>query len=256
MLGETLILGIIQGLTEFLPISSTAHLIIIPWLLGWSGEINTLTFDIALHFGTLIALLVSFYKDWINIFTINRRLLFLIILSSIPAGITGFVLNDFVESNLREPLIICLSLIVIGLVMLYSEKKNRHRPIEVLGIFDAIFIGIAQALAIIPGVSRSGITISAGLLRGFERESSARFSFLLSTPIIAGATMLHAIKFYKNASSYDLSVFISGVFISFITGVIAIKFLLNFLKRYPLNIFVYYRFLLSAVIITMLWMKG
>lgn len=255
MIFEAIILGILQGFTEFLPISSTAHLILFPWLFGWSGEVNTLTFDIALHSGTLIALIVCFYKDWFNLIIVNRRLLFLILIASIPAGFAGFILNDFVELYLREPLIICVTLISIGVLMLYSERKNRHKPVEVMGFFDACFIGIAQAFAIIPGVSRSGITISAGLLRGFERDASAKFSFLLSTPIIAGATMLHAIKFFKNSSSYNTTVFITGLSVSFITGVIAIKFLLSFLKRHPLNIFVYYRFLLSAVIITMLWMK-
>lgn len=255
MIFEAIILGILQGFTEFLPISSTAHLILFPWLFGWSGEVNTLTFDIALHSGTLIALIVCFYKDWFNLIIVNRRLLFLILIASIPAGFAGFILNDFVELYLREPLIICVTLISIGVLMLYSERKNRHKPVEVMGFFDACFIGVAQAFAIIPGVSRSGITISAGLLRGFERDASAKFSFLLSTPIIAGATMLHAIKFFKNSSSYNTTVFITGLSVSFITGVIAIKFLLSFLKRHPLNIFVYYRFLLSAVIITMLWMK-
>ena len=256
MVLQSIILGIIQGVTEFLPISSTAHLVIVPWLFGWSGEINTLTFDIALHLGTLLALLVCFYKDWISLFVINRRLLFLIIIASLPAGLVGFALNDFVELHLREPSIICLSLILIGIVMLYSERKNRHKPIEVMGFFDACFIGIFQALAIIPGVSRSGITISAGLLRGYEREASARFSFMLSTPLIAGATMLHTLKFVRNKSSYDTEMFLLGLSVAFITGLIAIKFLLGFLKKYPLNIFVYYRFLLSAVIITMIWMRG
>lgn len=255
MILESIILGILQGFTEFLPVSSTAHLIIFPWLFGWSGEINTLTFDIALHAGTLIALIVCFYKDWINLITINRRLLSLIIIASVPAGLSGFILNDLVELHLRRPLIISFSLVVIGILMLYSEKRNRQKPVEVMGFFDACFIGIAQALAIIPGVSRSGITISAGLLRGFGRDASARFSFLLSTPVIAGATLLHGIKFFENSSSYNISIFITGLFTSFITGVIAIKFLLSFLKKHPLNIFVYYRFLLSAVIITMLWMK-
>jgi len=253
---QSIILGIIQGVTEFLPISSTAHLVVVPWLFGWSGEINTLTFDIALHLGTLIALVVCFYKDWINLFVINRRLLFLIIIASLPAGLVGFALNDFVELHLREPSIICLSLILIGIVMLYSERKNRHKPIEVMCFFDACFIGIFQALAIIPGVSRSGITISAGLLRGYEREASARFSFMLSTPIIAGATMLHTLKFVRNKSSYDTEIFLLGLSVAFIAGLIALKFLLGFLKKYPLNIFVYYRFLLSAVIITMIWMRG
>jgi undecaprenyl-diphosphatase len=253
---QAIILGIVQGLTEFLPVSSTAHLILFPWFFNWNGEVNTLTFDVALHAGTLLALFLCFWRDWIELFFRKKKLLGLIIFASIPAGAAGYFLNDIVEESLRSPLLISIMLIVVGLVMLIAEKAYKYRRMEETEFGDALIIGIAQALAIIPGVSRSGITISAGLFRGFERETSARFSFLLSTPIIAGATILHFKKALTGSMNHDLQLFAIGVITSFITGFVAIKFLLNFLKKYPLNLFVYYRFILAAVIITGIWVKG
>ncbi len=253
---EAIILGIVQGVTEFLPVSSTAHLILFPWFFNWSGEVDTLTFDVALHAGTLLALILFFWRDWIDIIFKKQKLFGLIVLASIPAGFAGFLLNDIVENDLRKPLIISLMLIAVGILMLIAEKANKYKDIEKTGLKDAIIIGIAQAIAIIPGVSRSGITISAGLFRGFEREASAKFSFLLSTPIIAGATILHLKDAFTSQVNYDFKVFSIGIITSCITGFIAIKFLLNFLKKYPLNLFVYYRFMLSAVIIVSIWLKG
>jgi len=253
---EAIILGVVQGFTEFLPVSSTAHLILFPWFFGWTGEVDTLTFDIALHSGTLIALLACFWKDWIELITKKQKLFGSIILASIPAGVAGFLLNDFAEKALREPLIICLMLVAVGFLMLIAEKANKYKDMEKTGLKDAVIIGIAQAIAIIPGVSRSGITISAGLFRGLKREASARFSFLLSTPIIAGATMLHCKKLITAQETYDLRLFAIGLITSYITGLIAIKFLLNFLKKHPLNVFVYYRFMLAVVIIAGIWLKG
>jgi undecaprenyl-diphosphatase len=253
---QALILGIVQGLTEFLPVSSTAHLILFPWFFNWSGEVNTLTFDIALHAGTLFALIICFWKDWMVLIFKKQRLFGLIILASIPAGAAGFLLNDIGEYYLRKPLLISLMLIAGGIIMFVAEKVYKFRDMENTGIKDAIFIGIAQVIAIIPGVSRSGITISAGLFRGFEREAAARFSFLLSTPLIAGATVLHFKKAFMSQGNHDLQLFSIGLISSFITGFIAIKFLLSFLKKYPMNLFVYYRFVLAAVIIAGIWLKG
>jgi undecaprenyl-diphosphatase len=252
---EALILGIVQGITEFLPVSSTAHLILFPWFFNWSGEVDTLTFDVALHAGTLLALILCFWRNWIELIFTKQRLFGLIVLSSIPAGIAGFFLNDIAEKYLRNPLIISIMLIAVGCIMLISEKANKYKDMEKTGLKDAIIIGIAQAVAIIPGVSRSGITISAGLFRGFEREAAARFSFLLATPIIAGATVLH-LKKLTATHNHNLQLFAIGLIAAFITGIIAIKFLLNFLKKYPLNLFVYYRFILGVVIIAGIWLKG
>jgi undecaprenyl-diphosphatase len=251
---EAIILGIVQGITEFLPVSSTAHLILFPWFFNWSGEVDTLTFDVALHAGTLLAVILFFWRDWIDIIFKKQKLFGLIVLASIPAGVAGFLLNDIAENDLRKPLLISLMLIAVGFLMLIAEKANKYKNMEKTGLKDAIIIGIAQAFAIIPGVSRSGITISAGLFRGFEREASARFSFLLSTPIIAGATILHIKDAFTSQVNYDFKVFSIGIITSCITGFIAIKFLLNFLKKYPLNLFVYYRFMLSVVIIS-IWLK-
>lgn len=256
MIVEAIILGVIQGLTEFFPVSSTAHLIIIPWFFDWKGDINTLTFDVALHAGTLTALLVSFWKDWLEIFTRKKKLLGMIIVASIPAGVAGLYLNDIIEKTLRKPLLISLMLVTVGLVMLAAEKSQKRKDMEKTNFLDALIIGIAQAVAIIPGVSRSGITISAGLFKGLKREAAARFSFLISTPIIAGATLLHLKKCLASRELYDIPLFTVGFISSAITGFLAIVFLLNFLKKYPLNIFVYYRFILAVVIIAGIWLRG
>jgi len=253
---EALILGVVQGFTEFLPVSSTAHLILLPWFFNWTGEVDTLSFDIALHTGTLIALFACFWRDWIELITKKQKLFGLIILASIPAGVAGYLLNNFAERALREPLIISMMLVAVGFLMLIAEKANKYKDMEKTGLKDAIIIGISQAIAIIPGVSRSGITISAGLFRGLKREASARFSFLLSTPIIAGATMLHFKKLITAQENYNLQLFAIGLVTSYITGIVAIKFLLNFLKKHPLNVFVYYRFILAVVIIAGIWLKG
>lgn len=256
MIPEAIILGIIQGITEFFPVSSTAHLILFPWFFGWKGDVNTLTFDVALHAGTLAALLLCFWKDWVELFIKKQRLLGMIVFASIPAGVVGFFLNDIVEKSLREPLLISVMLMAVGFVMLAAEKADKYKDMEKMDYIDALTIGISQAVALIPGVSRSGITISAGLFKGLKREASARFSFLIATPIIAGATLLHLRKLLTGQGNYDLLLFSVGVITSSITGFLAIKFLLNFLKKYPLNIFVYYRFILAVVIIAGIWLRG
>lgn len=244
---RSIILGIVQGLTEFFPVSSTAHLILFPWFFGWHGEIDSLTFDVALHGGTLLSLLVCFYKDWLELLTKERRRLGFILAAIVPAGAAGVIFKDFIEHQLRNPLIMVATLTGFGAVMLAVEKyspKNR----ESVSFKDALFIGAAQAIALIPGVSRSGITITAGLFRGLSRESAARFSFLLSTPVIAGATLLECRKLIKSPEAYNLDMFATGFLAAFVSGFFAIKFLLAYLRKYPLNAFVYYRFALAVVI--------
>ncbi|MDA8432950.1 MAG: undecaprenyl-diphosphatase UppP [Nitrospiraceae bacterium] len=253
---EALILGIVQGLTEFLPVSSTAHLILFPWFLNWGGVLDSLTFDIALHAGTLCALLVCFWRDWLDILLRKRRLLLLIVLASVPAGILGILFEKIVESKLRSPLVIAISLAVIGLFLLASERAYKHRKVDDIGLLDAIVIGLSQAVALIPGVSRSGVTISSGIFMGLEREDAARFSFLLSTPVIGGAVLLHLKKMLAGGEGHDLPLFAVGFVASAVTGLIAIKFLLNFLKKHPVNVFAYYRFVLAAVIMIGIWLKG
>jgi undecaprenyl-diphosphatase len=253
---QALILGIVQGLTEFLPVSSTAHLVLFPWFLNWGGVLDSLTFDIALHAGTLCALLVCFWKDWLDILLKKRRLLLLIVLASVPAGVAGILFEHAVETRLRSPLVIALSLVVIGIVMLASERAYKHRKVEDIGLIDSIVIGVSQAVALIPGVSRSGITISTGIFRELEREEAARFSFLLSTPVIGGAVLLHLRKILAGGATHDVSLFAVGFVASAVTGLIAIRFLLTFLKKHPINVFAYYRFGLAAVIMIGIWLKG
>ncbi len=253
---EALILGVVQGLTEFLPVSSTAHLILFPWFFKWGGLVDTLTFDVALHAGTLLALLLVFWRDWVDIFQKKRKLLFFLVIATIPAGILGKMFNDMIESRFRSPLIICCSLVAVGLVLLLSEKMYKYKKTDDITLFDAIVIGISQAIALIPGVSRSGITISSGLFRGLDRESAARFSFLLSTPVVGGAVLLHLRKMAAAGSDYNLHLLAAGIISSAVTGVLAIKFLLNFLRKHPVDVFAWYRFSLAAVIIIGIWLKG
>lgn len=251
---EAIILGIVQGLTEFLPVSSTAHLILFPWFFGWKGQLDSLTFDVALHAGTLFALLFCFWKDWTEIFLRRHRLLILIFVATIPAGAAGLLLKHPIETAFRSPLLISCMLVLFGIFMLVSEKYLKERKIKDAGIADAVIIGIAQAVALIPGVSRSGITISTGMYRGLKRDESARFSFLLSTPVILGAVLLEGRKLAASSGNYDLALFLTGFITAAVTGLIAIKFLLYFFRKHPLNIFVYYRFALAVVIIG-IWLK-
>src|SRR4051812_874890 len=199
-LHQAVILAIVQGFTEFLPVSSSAHLALAPWLLGWKDQ--GLAFDIALHFGTLLAVLTYFFRDWLQIFAqafgisyapdpelrSNPKLLWFLAAASLPIGFFGYTMEKYVESTLRSPFVIGTMLIVVGVIMGIADRASRReRTIATLRGADCLSIGFAQALAIVPGTSRSGITITAGLFRGFDRQSAARFSFLLSTPAIAAA---------------------------------------------------------------------
>ncbi len=248
---EAIILGIIQGITEFLPISSTAHLILVPRFLGWKGAVDSLTFDIALHAGTLLAVLVFFSKDWLRIILHDRRLLVFIIIATIPAGLAGVLFEEMVEDYLRSPYMIAMSLSLIGIFMLLSDRLSGKKGLDNLRLRECLFIGLFQAIALIPGVSRSGITMGAGFLMGLRREDSARFSFLLSTPVIAGASLL-GIKRLIHEPAIDYSVFLSGMIASFIAGLIAIGFLIKYLQRHRIDLFVYYRFGLSILILLFL----
>ncbi len=248
---EAVVLGLVQGVTEFFPVSSTAHLILFPWFFGWGGELDTLSFDVALHGGTLIALIAYFWKDWMNLLLKDHKTLALVIIGTIPGGIAGLLLEKWVEHALRSPLIIVFTLIGVGVVMLAAEKKgeqNRATDGDIT-LKDAVVIGFAQAVALIPGVSRSGSTITAGLFRGLTREAATRFSFLLSTPIIAGATVLHVVKMLRHQESFDMTLVGAGFVAAAISGFFAIGFLMNYLRKHPLHNFVYYRFALAAVVL-------
>ncbi len=255
-LTQSVVLGIVQGLTEFIPVSSTAHLVLIPKFLGWKGLVNSLEFDIALHGGTLLALLIYFWKEWIGLFTSQFRLLFYLLVATVPAGLVGVALEDYVSTTLRSPLIIAITLVVFGVVMIIAERYRGDRALDSLSLKDSILIGCFQAVALIPGVSRSGITISGGLFRGFQRVEAARFSFLLSTPVIGGALLLEALKMIKHPASYNLHLIIPGFLSAFVSGFLVIWGLLWFFRRFSLRGFVYYRVVLAVIIILSLWLNG
>jgi len=264
---HAIVLGIVQGLTEFLPISSSAHLIVIPWILGWDD--GGLTFDVALHAGTLVAVLLFFFRDWVQIIAHgfglrigrdpalakNRSLLWLLAAGTIPGAIAGFLFEKQADAALRSPYIIATAAIVVGLIMWLADSSGRkQKDISHVSIVDALTIGFAQALAIIPGVSRSGVTISAGLFRNFDRSSAARFSFLLSTPIIAGACAKKFWDLHKHEGGLppDMhTAFAAGIIASAITGCITIAFFLNFLRRRSLSLFVWYRIIFGIIVIAL-----
>jgi undecaprenyl-diphosphatase len=261
---QALILGIVQGLTEFLPISSSAHLILFPWFFGWTNtRVDTLSFDIALHAGTLVAILWYFRKDWLGLIggfsrilakrkaeASEERLIIYIILSTIPAALAGFFAERLVADTFRNPLLISLPLVLVSLLMIYAEKcRSSSLPLTQMTLKDSLTIGVAQALALLPGVSRSGITITAGLLRGYEREAATRFSFLLSTPAIAGAAVLHLRHLFSGPGLQDGYIFAVGFFGSAVSGYLAIAFLMQYLRKHTLNAFAGYRLVLAAFII-------
>jgi len=269
---QAIVLGIVQGLAEFLPISSSAHLILVPWLLGW--EDPGLAFDVALHWGTLFAVLAVFWRDWLRLLRAgalsvadrrigedpDRRLFWALVVSAIPAAIAGKLLNEWAEETLRAPLLIAATLsamgIALGLADRYGQKRREEGDMR---LPEAVGIGVAQALALVPGVSRSGSTISVGLVLGFTRESIARFSFLMSTPIILGAGVLKFPKMLREmhagTSHVGPAELLAGLLASAVVGVIVIRWLLNWLRTRTYSVFVAYR-LLVAVLIVALWLSG
>jgi undecaprenyl-diphosphatase len=268
---HAIILGIIQGLTEFLPVSSSAHLALIPWLLGWNDQ--GLSFDIALHVGTVLAVIVYFFRDWVQIIAQgfglhigsdsalrrNPRLLWLLVLGSVPAGIAGLLVKDLAENVWRNnQYLIGSMLILVGLFMWWADRQgSRNKDLGNVTPGDSLTIGTAQALALVPGVSRSGITICAGLLRNLDRPSAARFSFLLATPAIAGAAAKDAWDLMRHGGGiagipHDMrTALIVGVVVSAITGALTIQFFLNFLRRQSLSFFVWYRLVFGIIVIAL-----
>lgn len=250
---QAVVLGIVQGLGEFLPISSSAHLVLIPWLAGWPYA--GLTFDVALHVGTLFAVIAFFWRDWLILIgnglqakkTVEGRLFWYIILGTIPGALVGYLLEDQAETIFRNPLLIGIMLMIMGVILyLVDTRSHAIKKLEQVGLKEGLMIGISQALAIIPGVSRSGITMTAGRLMGLTRETSARFSFLLSTPIVAGA----GLKKLTEISAGDVNTaFIVGVVVSAVVGFLSIKFLLSYLSQRSYSIFVWYRLLAGLVVI-------
>jgi len=267
------VLGVVQGLTEFLPVSSTAHLVLFPWAFGIDDPLlDSLTFDVALHLGTLVALLVYFRSDWLNLVRAffssvknrsisapDERLVWLIAAATLPAGILGALFEKKVETVLRSPLVIAAALFVVGIIMIIAERQaarlSKARETVDMTLPHALYIGFAQAAALVPGVSRSGATITAGLFAGYNRSAAARFSFLLSTPIIAGAAILKLRHVFSGLPAGEGEIFLVGIGASAVSGYMAIAFLMDYLKRRPLNVFAYYRVLLAAAITGVYFLK-
>jgi undecaprenyl-diphosphatase len=263
MIFEAIILGIVQGLTEFLPISSSGHLILAQWVTGWQGElINNLTFDVALHMGTLFAVLGYFWRDWIRFggaaVKVLRgkapdhevRLVSYILLATIPAAVIGMKYEHIIETVFRNPLLVASALVAGSAVMWLADRfSSRQRHLASMTLGHALIIGLAQAVALVPGISRSGITISAGLATGYRREDSARFSFLLSTPVIAGAAVVKLRHLSFMSSSEALTGFLLGILSSAVVGYLAIRFLIRYLERHSMNLFVWYRLVLAGTVV-------
>ena len=262
---QAAILAVIQGVTEFLPISSSAHLALAPWLLGWRDQ--GLLFDIALHIGTLAAVLLYFARDWIQIIghgfgfhggadeDLRRRprLLWVLAVASIPTGIAGLLLQDYAATTLRKPVIMGAMLIAVGLLMALAERLgNRRKRLGEISFADAMIIGFAQVLALVPGTSRSGITITAGLFRNIDRGAAARFSFLLSTPAVAAAAAKALLDLWRQGIPADMRLaFLVGILLSALTGCLAISLLLKWLRRHGLKFFIYYRVVFGIIVIAL-----
>jgi len=265
-LPEGLAYGIVQGLTEFLPISSSAHLTLLPWLFGWDDP--GLGFDVALHVGTLLAVLWYFWRDWWSLALGALRgvrdgaplgnreaaLFWKIVVASIPAAVVGVLLEHWAEETFRAPALIAATLTTLGALLYWADRRpSNEEPVEVIGWNDAILIGASQAAAIVPGVSRSGVTITVARLRGVGREASARFSFLLSTPIIAGAALLKVRALV--AATHD-PVQLVAIAASAVSGFAAIGTLMRYVRTKSYLPFVVYRFALAALVIVVLVVRG
>lgn len=267
---QVIVLAVVQGLTEFLPISSTAHLYLTSWLFGW--QLEGLDFDIALHLGTLLAVLLYFARDWVQIiaqgFGIrmkgneelkhNHMMLWLLAIGTVPVGVAGLVFSKQAETTWRNPFVIGGMLIAVGVLMYLAENAGgRQRDLSAIGLPDAMIIGAAQALAVVPGTSRSGVTITAGLFRNMTRESAARFSFLLSTPAIAAAAgkALHDMQKKGGLHAMLNTDFLVGVAVSAITGCLVISWFLHYLRRSGLRPFVYYRIVFGIIVLALAFIR-
>lgn len=250
---EAIILGAVQGLTELLPVSSSAHLYLLSeFFFKWTISDS---FDIALHFGTLLAICIFFFKDWINLIkggfnkvfkkedSTEGRIFWYIVVATIPAGIIGLIFEHYLEGYLKQPLIVATALIVMGILLYVVDKKSKSEvSYENMTFKQAFLIGISQVLAFIPGVSRSGATITVGRALRVDRESVAKYTFLLSTPIVFAATVLKIFDFQFSVA------FFAGVLTSFLVGLVVIKFLMEFIKKRSFKVFAIYRVLLGIVV--------
>jgi undecaprenyl-diphosphatase len=275
---QAILLGLIQGATEFIPVSSSAHLIIVPWLFGWKDPaLTSLTFDVALHIGTLVAVLAFFASDWIRLIKAwfmsvkerkvgtdpDRRLAWFVVIGTIPGAIAGILFESKIDALFHQPgvpiqasamLVMAVIIAVMGAALLIADRMARHlADLKGLSLKNVLIIGFSQAFAIFPGVSRSGSTITAGLALGLKREAAAKFSFLLSAPIIAGAGLKSLYEIYSGLKTgaiaqTDLLLFPIGFIAAAVSGYLCIRFLLNYLQKHSMNVFVYYRWALAALV--------
>jgi undecaprenyl-diphosphatase len=264
---QALVIGIVQGLTEFLPTSSSGHLIIVPWLLGWTDLlIRSLTFSVMLHLGTLVALLAYFRRDWARLVPAglgalrersfgvdpDRRLAWLIAATLLPAVVLGVLLGEFLDTQVRRPLLVAAMLVVGAVILWLADRLGRKTDgVEELSFRGAFAIGCAQALALVPGISRSGISIGAGPGLGLRREAAARFSFLMATPVVAGAGIFELRGLLSGELSGDVNALAVavGFIAAALSGLVAIHVLLRFVRSHAMSIFVAYRLLLAALVL-------
>lgn len=273
-LWHAVVLAVVQGLTEFLPVSSSAHLWFFPWALGWPD--GGIPFDVALHAGTLAAVVLYFLGTWIELvlngfgvrypatasqeqFASNRRLFWLLVIGTIPGAIVGFFFEHFIEETWRNPGPIAAAMIGVAVLMIVVEAAGGlRRELREVTLGDTLIVGAAQALALFPGVSRSGITIIAGLWRKMTREAAARFSFLLSTPLIAGAAAVEIPKLLKmrHAGTMDISMstLLISILVSAVVGYAVIAFFLRYLQTRTLKIFIVYRFAFGIFILLLMFL--
>lgn len=257
---QVIILAIVQGLTEFLPISSSGHLVLVPVFFGWTDQ--GLAFDVAVHFGSLIAVMLFFRKDILgllrggvqvlggNVATTEARMALGIALGTIPAALAGLMFVDWIEANLRSPAVIVFTLSGYAILMILADRLGRrNRHIAGIQIKDAVLIGVAQALALVPGTSRSGVTITAAMALGFERQDAARFSFLLAVPVILLASVYSLIGLLRTDATVAWGQLAIGVVVSAIVAYLSIEFFMRFVSRIGLLPFAIYRMILAAVIL-------
>lgn len=259
---QVIILALIQGLTEFLPISSSAHLILPSQLLGWPDQ--GLAFDVAVHVGTLCAVVLYFIVDlwkmllgWLKSFTgqhsAHSQLAWAVILATLPAGAVGYLLSDWIETWLRSAIVIAIATCVFGLLLGWSDRVRGRRTLMQLNIVHALFIGVVQILALIPGTSRSGITMTAALMLGFDRQAAARFSFLLSIPLIAAAGGLKGVELYQVGTSTEWALIGTGFATSFVAALVCIHLFLRILDKIGMWPFVVYRLILGTALLALFW---
>ena len=264
---QAIVLGIVQGLTEFLPVSSSGHLLLGQYFLGMDQDRFGLTFDAAIHTGTVAAVISYFWRDLLRMASAflrslrgpnfeerDQRMAYLILVATVPAGIVGLLFQGFFENEVRSPWLVAFNLVLVGALFIVGEVVGRQtRTSDKLGFKEAVGIGLAQTVALFPGVSRSGATITLGLFLGLRRDEAARFSFLMSVPITAAAALLSlGDAFGSGVDAGDALLFVVGSVTSGVVGYLAIRFLLAYLAGHSLRVFAYYRFALAAVVVVLL----